>query len=209
MRRLARVLEPCRSRPVEQAFQPVDSFTGDEAQAPMPSAFVGKCSRLVRRTAVSRRTRAIVLALASAAAYAAPSAAQVAQQGGERAPAVVIRGQVPIPQIVTIRPREVPEYRLVNMLIPSRAYGEQLGTGYSLLPSLKVFGASFDNVTVRLDSVGAPALPSLPPIDFGPRPERYTIVKRQRAWCAPNWWCPSHKVKDVIVADYPANFPRR
>ena len=175
----------------------------------MPSALVGKCSRVVRHMAAARFARAAVVALAVIALYAAPAAAQVKQQGGERAPAVVIRGQVPIPQIVTIRPREVPEYRLVNMLIPSRNYADRVGTGYAVLPSLKVFGASYDNLAVRVDSVGAPALPALPPISFEPFPERYTLVKRQRAWCAPNWWCPSHKVKDVIVADYPADFPRR
>jgi hypothetical protein len=145
------------------------------------------------------------------AVHVAPAGAQVIQQGGERAPAVVIRGQVPIPQIVTIRPREVPQYRLVNMLIPSREYSSQLERGYSLLSNQQIFGGGYDygNGSVRLDSVGAPPLPKLPPMSFQPFPVRYTVVKRQRAWCAPNWWCPSHKIKEPIVADFPADFPRR
>lgn len=171
----------------------------------MPSAIVCKCPGASRQTA-ARRVGAVVLALASLAAFAAPAAAQVTQQG---APAVVIRGQVPIPQIVTIRPREIPQYRLVNMLIPSRSYVTDLGTGYSLLGSVKVFGLPTDSAPLRVDSLGAPALAPLPPISLDPFPERYTIVKRQRAWCAPNWWCPSHKVKEPIVADFPADFPRR
>jgi hypothetical protein len=162
----------------------------------------------LRQTA-ARRAGAVALTLATIAAFAAPAAAQVSQQGGERPPAVVIRGQVPIPQIVTIRPREVPQYRLVNMLIPSRSYATDLETGYSLLGSVKVFGLPTDSAPLRLDSVGAPALLPLPAMNLEPFPERYTLVKRQRAWCAPNWWCPSHKVKEAIVADYPADFPRR
>jgi len=161
------------------------------------------------RSAIVCKCPGIVLALATIVSLAAPAAAQVSQQGGERGPAVVIRGQVPIPQIVTIRPREVPQYRLVNMLIPSRSYATDLETGYSLLASVKVFGLPTDSSPLRLDSIGAPALAALPPINLEPFPERYTIVKRQRAWCAPNWWCPSHKVKEPIVADFPADFPRR
>ena len=95
------------------------------------------------------------------------------------------------------------------MLIPSRSYATDLETGYSLLSSVKVFGLPTDSAPLRLDSIGAPALAALPPMNLEPFPERYTLVKRQRAWCAPNWWCPSHKVKEPIVADYPADFPRR
>ena len=144
---------------------------------------------------------------------ASPALAQVKQQGTERAPAVVIRGQVPIPQIVTVRPREVPRYHTENMLMPDRDFAEQIGNSYSLMPSRVIFGASYstgmDNLAIRVESIGAPPLPALPPLNLEPLPVRYTTVKRQRSWCAPNWWCPSHKVKEPIVAEYPADFPRR
>lgn len=174
----------------------------------MPSAYVGKCFKVVRPRGFERGG-ILVLALAAVAALGATAQAQVSQQGGERAPAVVIRGQVPIPQVVTIRPREIPAYKFENMLIPSRDYSEQLGRGYTLQTSRNVFGVAYDNGAAPVESIGAPPLPPLPPLNFGPLPVRYTTVKRQRAWCAPNWWCPKTKVQEPIVADFPADFPRR
>ena len=176
----------------------------------MTPLFVDNLSKLARLSSIRGGSRLAILGFASLVAYAAPARAQVAQQG---APAVVIRGQVPIPQIVTIRPREVPKYNLENILLPSRDFSAQLERGYAVMPSREVTGLSYANVIeslpMRLDSLGAPPLPHLPPIELTPFPVRYTTVKRQRAWCAPNWWCPKHKVQEAIVADFPANFPRR
>ena len=176
----------------------------------MRSAFVGNTRFLQLRFAGGR---VVAVALAALALRVASAEAQVKQQGGERAPAVVIRGQVPIPQIVTVRPREVPRYHTENMLMPDRDFSDQIGNSYSLMASRVVFGASYSRTStdfaIQVESIGAPPLPALPPISFDPPPVRYTTVKRQRSWCAPNWWCPSHKVKEPIVAEYPADFPRR
>jgi hypothetical protein len=176
----------------------------------MRSAFVGNSRFVCLRLAPGR---VVAVAVGVLALQVAPAQAQVKQQGGERAPAVVIRGQVPIPQIVTVRPREVPRYHTENMLMPDRDFSDQIGNSYSLMSSRVVFGASYsttpNDFAIHVESIGAPPLPPLPPISFDPLPVRYTTVKRQRAWCAPNWWCPSHKVKEPIVAEYPADFPRR
>lgn len=129
------------------------------------------------------RTRTLVAALVVAALV--PSLAE--GQERRRQEPITIRGTVPTPQVVTVRPREVPTYQR-NVLVPNfydrdfwavilPAYlvvPERMVTGEAPLPDVAVVAApdsataagvtSLGVVTNPADSTGAAlALPPLPP----------------------------------------------
>jgi hypothetical protein len=182
------------------------------------SSFVGKRWKLLHPRASATRSLALALASTITAAYVTPAQAQVTQQGATHIrPMVVIRGSAPIPQIVTVRPREVPAYRHDLQIYLNRQddadhdFARTLGNGYSVIPGWLVTGGVVDSIPVPLDSIGPifAAFVPLPEMSLATPPRPYTIVKKQRDWCAPRWWCPKHNVKDYIDPEIPANFPRR
>jgi hypothetical protein len=153
-----------------------------------------------------------VLGLIVGVGAAAPaSAQQPKQQGGQRPIAVEIRGQVPTPQFITVRPREIPAYRLE--LPAKRDFSPTIGSGYSVLWTRPVAGASAAPSLAAADSIGAPQvfaplptslvaaaakLPAPPPL--------FVVFRKPYPFCASLWWCPKHEVREPLVA---ADFPRR
>lgn len=89
---------------------------------------------------------AALAALAAGLALLAPADA-AAQQPTRRparraAPAIEIRGQVPTPQVVTVRPREVPAYDR-QVLVPGyydHDFWPSIVPGYQLVPRSAVVG---------------------------------------------------------------------
>jgi hypothetical protein len=131
------------------------------------------------RTRVGR-TRA--LAVAALAVALIPSLAEAQQPTRRRQAPITIRGTVPTPQVVTVRPREVPTYGR-DILVPNfydRDFWAVILPGYLVVPERMVTGESplgdaADSTMAGLtpaatplvsptDSTGAAlALPPLPP----------------------------------------------
>lgn len=71
---------------------------------------------------------------------------------------IEIRGQVPTPQVVTVRPREVPAYSR-QVLVPAfynHVFWPALLPGYDLVPRRTVIGGH------AVDSIATPTLPVTP-----------------------------------------------
>src|ERR687892_1861090 len=63
---------------------------------------------------------------------------------------IEIRGQVPTPQVVTVRPREAPQFDR-NVLVPDFYNRDFLGlatVGYQLVPRRTITGAQADTVLI-------------------------------------------------------------
>ena len=102
--------------------------------------------------------RAIVVALAVAGALVVPATAH-AQQPTQppvkrRQAPIEIRGQVPTPQVVTVRPREVPAYSR-QVLVPNfydHDFWPSILPGYKLIAKRQITGAvPIDSLTLRSD----------------------------------------------------------
>jgi len=93
--------------------------------------------------------------VASAIATVAPTAAAQQPAAPPKRPpragqTIVIRGQVPTPQVVTVRPRAVPQYDPGQLgLAPTGALGAGLTAGYQVVSQSQVSG------NARLDSLAA------------------------------------------------------
>ena len=111
-------------------------------------------------------------ALVMAVAFALPALAHA--QGTtptvrRRQAPIEIRGQVPTPQVVTVRPREVPTYSR-QVLYPrfyDHDFWPSILPAYQLVPMRQVTGAvPVDSATARADSAATtglrPALPTTP-----------------------------------------------
>jgi hypothetical protein len=84
----------------------------------------------------------LTLVAASAAAQDPP------RRTGDRT--IEIRGQVPTPQVVTVRPREAPQFDR-NVLVPDFYNRDFLGlatVGYQLVPRRTITGAQADTVLI-------------------------------------------------------------
>lgn len=97
--------------------------------------------------------RTVVAAVAAGALWAAPAEAQ------ERRQTIEIRGQVPTPQVVTVRPREVPRFD-AQVLVPAFYEASFWGVilpGYAIVPRSDVFGrAQTDSMPVIETRQAAP-----------------------------------------------------
>ena len=124
--------------------------------------------------------RVVRASLGIAAAIALCASAGNAQQPTRRAGSrtIEIRGQVPTPQVVTVRPREAPQFDR-NVLVPDFYNPDFLGVatlGYQLVPRSTITGSQAD--TVRLaerqttpPAVGVITTPApLPAQPIGPAP---------------------------------------
>ena len=165
-----------------------------------------RSGQLARSGMVQRVACALALALAVGAATA--DAQQPTRP--RRQPTIEIRGQVPTPQVVTVRPREVPAFSR-QVLVPrfyDHDFWPDIQEGYDVLTN-RMF-AGLDSATFTVDSVGTPDLFALPKVR-APTPLRpkFATIRRQLKFCATRWWCPSKKTKIPMPADSAALFDMR
>ena len=103
-------------------------------------------------------------ALAVAFAVAVPTAVEAQQQPqtparrpARRQAAIEIRGVVPTPQVVTVRPREVPQYSRV-VLVPNyydHDFWQSLLPAYQFVPQRMITGSGVPRDTTRVPAPGA------------------------------------------------------
>ena len=162
-------------------------------------------SRSVRATACS----AFAVLLAAALVVDSSTASAQRQPARRRQPTIEIRGTVPTPQVVTVRPREVPAYSR-QVLVPrfyDHDFWPEIQEGYALMSSRLT---PADSLVLAADSVGTPDLFRLPAVSaLTPLRAQFGYLRRQYEWCAPHWWCPSHRVRVRVPADSAALFPPR
>jgi hypothetical protein len=157
------------------------------------------------------RTASSAFALLLAGSIVLDSSAANAQQrpARRRQPTIEIRGTVPTPQVVTVRPREVPAYSR-QVLVPrfyDHDFWPEIQEAYAIM-STRMTPA--DTLVLALDSVGTPDLFRLPAVTpLAPLRARFGYLRKQYEWCAPHWWCPSHRVRVRVPADSAALFPPR
>jgi hypothetical protein len=119
------------------------------------------------------------LALVAAIALLVPASLE-AQRTPRRQQSIEIVGQVPTPQVVTVRPREMPQYDR-RVLVPSfydHDFWQSILPGYLLVRQRTISGAiPGDSMTARRDSAAAvppagvqPATTNPPPAGTTPPP---------------------------------------
>jgi hypothetical protein len=95
-------------------------------------------------------TRAAVALAAAAVAVAAPADAAAQQRPPRRTQQIEIRGQVPTPQVVTVRPREVPAFSR-QVLVPNfydHDFWPAITPGYLVVPRRQITGnRALDSLT--------------------------------------------------------------
>ncbi len=102
----------------------------------------------IARRGGSRRARAAgtlgVLALGAALAVPSRVDAQRPTRRGQRTTTIEIRGQVPTPQVVTVRPREVPQYsrQVLTSGYYDQSFWASILPGYRLMEERQVKGAA-------------------------------------------------------------------
>jgi hypothetical protein len=168
-------------------------------------------TRSMRMNRRGRATACSAFAVLLAGMMVADSSAANAQRQPtrRRQPTIEIRGTVPTPQVVTVRPREVPAYSR-QVLVPrfyDHDFWPEIQEGYAIMSSGMT---PADTLVLAADSVGTPdlfRLPSVPAI--APLRARFATLRKQYEWCAPHWWCPSHRVRVRVPADSSALFPPR
>ena len=95
------------------------------------------------------------LVLLAAALTLAPTLASAQQPTRRRQAPIEIRGQVPTPQVVTVRPRAVPAYSR-QVLVPrffDRDFWPEIQLGYQMVPERQVSGRAVADSTVGADSL--------------------------------------------------------
>jgi len=168
-------------------------------------------TRSMRMTRRGRATACSAFALLLAGVLMIDSSAATAQRQPtrRRQPTIEIRGTVPTPQVVTVRPREVPAYSR-QVLVPrfyDHDFWPEIQEGYAIMSSGMT---PADSLQLASDSVGTPDLFRLPTVPaITPLRARFGTLRRQYEWCAPHWWCPSHTVRVRVPADSSALFPPR
>jgi hypothetical protein len=165
----------------------------------------------MRRLRSGRATACGAFAVLLAAALAMDSSVAGAQRRTPRRQATIeIRGTVPTPQVVTVRPREVPAYSR-QVLVPrfyDHDFWPEIQEGYSIMSGRMMTPG--DSLLLAADSVGTPDLFRLPTVTpLTPLRAQFARLRRQYEWCAPHWWCPSHSVRVRVPADSSALFPPR
>jgi hypothetical protein len=164
----------------------------------------------MKRKRSGRATAFSALAVLLAAALAMNSTVASAQRTPRRQAPIEIRGTVPTPQVVTVRPREVPAYSR-QVLVPrfyDHDFWPEIQEGYAIMSGRMMTPA--DSLLLAADSVGTPDLFRLPAVSpLTPLRAQFGTLHRQYGWCAPHWWCPSHRVRVRVPVDSAALFPPR
>ena len=105
-----------------------------------------------------RVVRASLGIAAVAVCASAGNAQQPTRRPGSRT--IEIRGQVPTPQVVTVRPREAPQFDR-NVLVPDFYNPDFLGLatiGYQLVPRSTITGSQADTVRLAERQMTPPAV---------------------------------------------------
>ena len=164
----------------------------------------------MRESRSGRAAACGAFAVLLAAALAMGSTEASAQRTPRRQAPIEIRGTVPTPQVVTVRPREVPAYSR-QVLVPrfyDHDFWPEIQEGYAIMSGRLMTPA--DSLVLAADSVGTPDLFRLPAVSpLTPLRAQFATLHRQYGWCAPHWWCPSHRVRVRVPADSSALFPPR
>lgn len=111
-----------------------------------------------------------VLAALFVTAALIPAVAE-AQRAPRRQQSIEIIGQVPTPQVVTVRPREVPAYDR-RVLVPTfydHDFWQSILPGYLVVRERMITGTVGDSATARRDSM-PPAMTTPPPGMVAPPP---------------------------------------
>jgi hypothetical protein len=136
--------------------------------------------------------------------------ASAQRRPARRQATIEIRGTVPTPQVVTVRPREVPAYSR-QVLVPrfyDHDFWPEIQEGYAIMSNRMMTPG--DSLVLAADSVGTPDLFRLPTVSaLTPLRAQFGYLHKQYEWCAPHWWCPSHRVRVRVPADSSALFPPR
>ncbi|HEX6534570.1 MAG TPA: hypothetical protein VF041_08230 [Gemmatimonadaceae bacterium] len=138
----------------------------------------------MRAIGVVARGVAAALALGVPAAAGAQQQPRKTPRGGEP---IVIRGQVPTPQVVTVRPRQVPEYDrgVLGPELRQRSFWPGLAPGYQLVPGRQVSGrATLDTVPGAMVAAepgeAGSAAAGAAPADSATSPERAAQIEAMR-----------------------------
>ena len=103
-------------------------------------------------------TGPLMVAAAVALCVSSAEAQQPTRRGAGRT--IEIRGQVPTPQVVTVRPREAPQFDR-NVLVPDFYNPDFLGlatVGYQLVPRSTITGSQADTVRLAERPMTPPAV---------------------------------------------------
>ena len=95
---------------------------------------------------------------------------------------IEIRGQVPTPQVVTVRPREVPQFDR-NVLVPDFYNPDFLGlatVGYQLVPRSTITGSQADTVRLAERQMTPTPLPAQPVVAGTPAAPADTTAEAAR-----------------------------
>ena len=157
------------------------------------------------RGPVSVRWNALgALTVALGLAAWAPAEGQQRPPTRRRQAPIEIRGQVPTPQVVTVRPREVPSYSR-QVLVPrfyDQDFWPDIEEGYVVVSDRLLTGLATDSATLAMGNVGTPDLFRQPvvgvPVGLA---GKYAHARKQSRWCATRFWCPTHRVKIAMPAD--------
>lgn len=149
-----------------------------------------------------------------------PAALSAQQPAKKRQAPIEIRGQVPTPQVVTVRPREVPAYDR-RVLVPAfydHDFWPSILPGYAIVRKDGTLGGSAFSIDtsgtgVSGGAAGAvpmvvalnrdlivPPKPDVPVANLAPKPvvtppkPAPPVAVVQERWCTPRWWCPKPKV---------------
>jgi hypothetical protein len=105
----------------------------------------------------------MALVVLAAAVLPAAAGAQKPRPARRQAP-IEIRGQVPTPQVVTVRPREVPAYSR-QVLVPrfyDHDFWPEIQAGYQLVPKRQVTGNAVVDSLVRTSADSMPLPVGIP-----------------------------------------------
>lgn len=122
--------------------------------------------------------RATILA-ACGALLLLPATGEAQQPTRRRAQTIEIRGQVPTPQVVTVRPREVPAYsrQVISPNFFDRDFWPSIVPGYQVVPQQMITGqvpVGADSAALRDPAAGTPgATPGATPP--GATPQGMTV----------------------------------
>src|SRR3954468_705567 len=98
-----------------------------------------------------------------AAALAVDSSVAAAQRTPRRQAPIEIRGTVPTPQVVTVRPREMPAYSR-QVLVPrffDHDFWPEIQLGYQMVPERQISGRTVsDTMLTRNDSSSTSGAPT-------------------------------------------------
>jgi hypothetical protein len=122
--------------------------------------------------------RTIRVSLGAIAALALAAGPSEGQQPTRRPSSrtIEIRGQVPTPQVVTVRPREAPQFDR-NVLVPDFYNPDFLGlamVGYQLVPRSTITGSQRDTVLLAERKMTPPAVGVIAPAE--PLPQQPVAV---------------------------------